>query len=510
MSKNKQAQSIIFCDGNFDDLLLYSIETTFNFAISMVNNWEQFLEKISKQSYPLMVFFSNNDKELPTKINQYFCNQKESGNTINSALIIIGDYQKNDPQIQNLLAINQMTLVQNKLHLHQISKFIISNFVKDTSFIEDEFSPISLRTLMRFKTLYFPVFIKLKTRYLKVLSLGDTFFTDDLEKFHRKGLTHLHLKKRTSKWILKELDNKMDDIIKNPTGTIDMIVPASEVNEDEPAQAQESTVEPTTEPTVEATAKPTAELTPTVVVAKEKREELTIADEFKLTSDTDIISSSIGKPFNLDDNQIEEVKSNLGTIVKVVMKNPEIYKILKLLKINRDKSNYYVSHVGTLINVCTAIASHIDWKTERTIEKLVYACYFHDAGLSEKLELAQIKTEKEAVEKGLSAEDLKLFLSHPTKMAAMLRETTGFPDDVHLIVEQHHEDPKGNGFPKKISSTRIIPLSAVFITSHALVDYMIDNENWDIEHFIEKAKKDLPGNAFRKIFQSLETVKKSM
>ncbi|MBF0298103.1 MAG: hypothetical protein HQK51_05245 [Oligoflexia bacterium] len=489
-----QTKAIIFSDSKEEDLLLYSIETTYNFEVCIAKTWDQFQQSISHDVYQLIVLSIEGDKEILQKINDFFSTQKNENKPINSVLIVIGKYDQDDDNLKNMRSFGISMLVQNTFVVMEINKFIMQNFVRDDTYVENEFSPILLKTLMRFKILSFPAYIKLKTRYLKVLSQGDAFYSDDLTKYHSKGITHLYIKKKTSRWILEELDNHMQIIKENSNGQFDIVVPASEM----PKEIFDDNI-------IKYYSKPVA--VPTNPLSIPKKEELTLADEFKLTSDNDVISCSIGKPFQLQDHQYEEIKSNLNNIVKVVMKNPEIYKLLKMLKINRNKIEYYTAHIGSLINVCTAIAVNVDWKTERTIEKLVYACYFHDAGLSERPELASIKTENEAKEKKLSDDEIKLFLSHPSKIANLLKGADSFPDDVHVIVEQHHESPTGDGFPKKLGSTRIIPLSALFILSHGFVDYMIENENWNITDFIVIAKKNYPGNAFRKIIQSLELTK---
>lgn len=512
---NHSTKAIILCDANFDDLLLYSVETTFNFEALLVKSFDELLQSLTRDTFSLIVFSLSNDKELLRKINRFLTIKKSENNPINAALIIIGNYDQSDNSLKSILSLNPSTLVQTKVNILEISKFIIINFRKDDSFIEEEFSPISIKTLMRFKILSFPAYIKLKTRYLKVLSIGDTFFSDDVSKYHNKGITHLYLKEKTSKWILNQLDNHMDAIINNTTRFLEITVPPTEVpievTLEQPPLKEKINLEPTTISINTSIPKETTSVSISdpaqILCAPPKLEDSASLDEFKLKDSSDAITSSMGKPFQIEDDHIAEVKRSLNTIIKVVMKNPELRDLLRKLKINRSKSEYYTSHIGNLINVCTAVAGNIDWKTERTIEKLVYACYFHDAGLSEKPELSSIKTETEARARDLPANDLRLYLSHPTKIANLLRGVNGFPDDVHLIVEQHHESPAGNGFPKKITSTRIIPLSAVFILSHSLVDYIIDNEKWNITDYIEKAKTDFPGNAFRKIIQSLELIK---
>lgn len=499
-NENQQSKALILCDSNIEDIFLYSIETTFNFEVSISNNWTQMIQFFTKDQYSLLIIAMINDKEIYQKISQLFISLKNDGKSFNMALILIGEYNNDNEDIKKIIEINKITLLQQKINVLEISTFITNNFIRDESCPKDEFSPISLKTLMRFKCLSFPVYIKLKTRYLMVLSVGDAFYSDDLSKYHNKGITHLFLKKKAARWILDQIDNQMDFIIENKLGSLDLPTPSSEIND----TSNESKI---------VDNKTNGVISKDQFIDKQSEssstneEDLLVADEFRITNNADAIISSIGKPFKLQEDQIAEIKNSLDAVVKVVMKNPDLCKLLKQFKINRNKSDYYISHIGSLINVCTAVATTMDWKTERTIEKLVYASYFHDIGLSEKPELAIIKNENEAKEKSLSANDLKLYLNHPTKMATLLKEIKSFPEDVHSIVEQHHELPGGGGFPKGISSTRIIPLAAVFIISHSFVDYIIENKNWNLSEYIIGAKKEFLGNAFRKIIQSLEKIK---
>ncbi|MBF0208799.1 MAG: hypothetical protein HQK53_18195 [Oligoflexia bacterium] len=503
----QKTRALIACDNQVHDLLLYSLETSFAFEVTVVNDINKFVQLMKTATaaadpenspYSLLVcsFTQEANRQLLLPHLEEIFTFKQI------AILLIGD----GPETLLLDTIKSPTVNAKYLPMDKailgINKYIIANFSIDKSYEGEEFSPISLPTLMRFQNIPFPVFLKLSSRYLKVLSVGDRFYTDDLNKYNNKGISRLYLKKRTSRWLLEQIDQQMVTILEDPQAELQLPDPPPEVLTENNSQEVPLSNMPLQD---EATPAPAVATTP-AATETDTAELAEVVDSVQQISE-DIIKNSIGKPFQLDDVQLNTIKQNLSETVLTVKKNPEIFKLLKMLKINRDPDKYYVSHIGTLINISTAIASNMEWRTEKTIEKLVYASYFHDVGLSEKPELASIKTEVEAKQKNIPSADLKLFLSHPTRVAELLRGIPGFPEDVHLIVEQHHETPAGSGFPKKINATRITPMSAVFIVAHDLVDFIVENETWSITEYIYKRKEEYHGTNFRKIMQSLEKVK---
>jgi HD-GYP domain-containing protein (c-di-GMP phosphodiesterase class II) len=203
---------------------------------------------------------------------------------------------------------------------------------------------------------------------------------------------------------------------------------------------------------------------------------------------------------------VAELKSKVKTVLAGVKKNPKLKQLFAELNIDRGADNYMMAHIGILINISTYLCTKLDWSTEKTLEKFVYAAYLHDMALASRPDLARIHGslfEVELLKEKLSAEDFKLVLEHPNMAAKKIDENTDIPADVSLIIRQHHELPKENGFPNKIGAVKITPFSTVFIVAHDLTDYILERPNWTIQEFMAKAKAKYKGQHFAKVLSVL-------
>jgi HD-GYP domain-containing protein (c-di-GMP phosphodiesterase class II) len=110
------------------------------------------------------------------------------------------------------------------------------------------------------------------------------------------------------------------------------------------------------------------------------------------------------------------------------------------------------------------------------------------------------------VNKTLNDQDCKLIFDHPNLAADALEEYEDISDDVVAIVRQHHEHPKGHGFPGKISHQKITALSSVFIVAHDFAEYIMNNPDWKFENYYVKAKDKFKGTHFNKIISALRSL----
>lgn len=205
---------------------------------------------------------------------------------------------------------------------------------------------------------------------------------------------------------------------------------------------------------------------------------------------------------------VAELDEKVEEVLAQVRKDMKLKKLFTSMKINRDPESYLAVHMGILINISTAISMKLEWNTEKTLSKFVYASYLHDIALADRNDLAQISSLEELTGKKdkLSAADYKLVFEHPNIAATTLGDVKEIPMDVLTIVRQHHELPKENGFPSKISHKKIIPMSAVFILSHDLTDYILKNPKWDLTEYLVAAKIKFTGTHFQKALVALESL----
>jgi response regulator RpfG family c-di-GMP phosphodiesterase len=204
---------------------------------------------------------------------------------------------------------------------------------------------------------------------------------------------------------------------------------------------------------------------------------------------------------------IPELKTKVKNVLAGVKKNSKLKQLFAEMEVDRLSDNYLMAHVGICINISTYICMKLDWSTDKTLEKFVYASYLHDMALASRPDLARIHGslfEVELVREKLSPADFKLILEHPNLAANKIDEIGGdMPPDVSAIVRQHHELPKENGFPAMVGHNKITPLATVFIVAHDLTDFILDNPNWVMSNFMTRAKAKYKGQHFAKVLSAL-------
>jgi response regulator RpfG family c-di-GMP phosphodiesterase len=203
---------------------------------------------------------------------------------------------------------------------------------------------------------------------------------------------------------------------------------------------------------------------------------------------------------------IPELEQKVTKVLEAVKKNSKLKQLFAEINVDRSANNYVMGHIGMVINISTCICMKLDWSTEKTLEKFVYASYLHDMAISHRPDLARVHGslfEIELLKEKLSANEMKLIIEHPTLAANKVATISEIPPDVELMIRQHHELPKENGWPSKLSHNKITPLATVFIVSHDLADYIIDNPKWELKDFMAKAKAKYKGQHFAKVLSAL-------
>lgn len=336
-------------------------------------------------------------------------------------------------------------------------------FVEDRTDVKREYVPITFRTLTRLRGLTEDVFIKLsEKKYLKIYRQDDRITTGDVEKYSKKGVDTLYLDKETSKWVLKELDKFVKQSFEK--GSFD----------------EEITLEPKTE---------------RVSVEETDNGVLTESQMKRIEDISDI-----------DQEFMQDLGKRISHVKELAKKSSQLEKLIKAMEINRDTKNYYNAHNNILGTIVCLLARKMEWYQDTTLDKLVFAAQMHDLVLVEDPELAKINDPKIFENSKFALEDRQVALveHHPIKMAELVKDLPVAPIDADKIIAQHHELPNRTGWPNQLSASRIIPLSALFIIGHDLVDYIIDNPDWTFGAYKKKVKTKFIGSHFKKIINNLD------
>ncbi len=210
-----------------------------------------------------------------------------------------------------------------------------------------------------------------------------------------------------------------------------------------------------------------------------------------------------------------ELPSSLSQLEQRVQKRLEqfkkggIKKKLAQLKIDRTEENYYSSHIELLNHVSLCLSVHMEWNTDKTLEKFIYASYLHDMALRDRPEYLKINSveELDKIKSKLTKEEYRFVLEHPTIAANSIESIKSIPTDVPLIIKQHHELPIGGGFPTGCSYNKITAFSAVFIVAHDFTDYILLNPKFSMEEYIKSVQDKFKSAIFIKILQKLPKIK---
>ena len=73
-------------------------------------------------------------------------------------------------------------------------------------------------------------------------------------------------------------------------------------------------------------------------------------------------------------------------------------------------------------------------------------------------------------------EQQQSYREHPTKAAEIAANFTGYPE-ADFIIAQHHEKPKGEGFPNGLTTNKLSAHSCIFILANNFVIRYADKQS---------------------------------
>lgn len=201
--------------------------------------------------------------------------------------------------------------------------------------------------------------------------------------------------------------------------------------------------------------------------------------------------------------------NEVNRTIKKIKQRPALAKYLNQLEILRGEDDYVAEHIQILSVICTFVARAMNWVSEASMEKFIYASYMHDAPLFHHPRLARIssKVDFESRRGQLSEVEQKVFLEAPDTSAALALSDPGAPPDVSQMLSMQKEMPDGSGFPLGMNHPKITPMASLFIVAHSLTDEIMENPNWSLADWLPRAKSRYKGGHFNKILSTLETVK---
>lgn len=127
-----------------------------------------------------------------------------------------------------------------------------------------------------------------------------------------------------------------------------------------------------------------------------------------------------------------------------------------------------------------------EWIKAATLEKLALGGLLHDIG---KMKLPPDITGKDAAR--LAHDERVIYKSHPELGRQLLSGTKGLPDDVLLMVYEHHEHSDGSGFPRGLKDFQISPLARVVALANGFTDIVLAEGKTITERSARKAVDEI-------------------
>ena len=316
---------------------------------------------------------------------------------------------------------------------------------------ENQFRRIKITKIFGLKTSECDLYLKLSSeKFIKILSKDQVIDEHFLQKKHKKNIDFLYVKREDYPGIVEKLLRPVGDNLKATLASSDL--------------------------------------------EGEQRKDTEVACHKlvkKMVQNIGLSSYSI----KLADATIESTKISFK-------KDKKLRSVIKKILKNRD----YLSEHSLLLNYIgtSIVANCVRLNSKENCEKISQAAFFHDI-LVKNDDLAKIQDLNSQEARSFSEKERQEYKLHPQKTAELISSIKEIPQDVGVIIAQHHERPWGGGFPRGLYANEIKPLSCAFVLAEDFVNRIhkypdIENKN----RVLKELKEPYSEGFFKVVFDSLE------
>lgn len=171
------------------------------------------------------------------------------------------------------------------------------------------------------------------------------------------------------------------------------------------------------------------------------------------------------KTLSVSDDIVKLTNQFIDTSRDVVKSQEGMCDLMDMLAENANMT--FAEHSLATAYVCESILYHMGWSADMSRDKLLLASILQDISLNND-EMIKIRSLNDPNFKMLSEEDQLEFKNHPLKAAQLSTFFSGF-SDVDFILNEQHEHPTGDGFPKGLNSSGLTTISCIFILANNFV-----------------------------------------
>lgn len=154
---------------------------------------------------------------------------------------------------------------------------------------------------------------------------------------------------------------------------------------------------------------------------------------------------------NTEKIDYERTKKVVDTFLQDLLS--ELNILLNLLEI-RSMEGYLYTHSINVCGLSLLLANSLGY-SEDELRKVGIAALMHDVGMVRIPESIYNKSE------ALTRDEIDIIRKHPIYSAQILKSSSGFDEEIALVVYQHHERYDGQGYPKGVSGDDIHPYAQI-------------------------------------------------
>lgn len=165
---------------------------------------------------------------------------------------------------------------------------------------------------------------------------------------------------------------------------------------------------------------------------------------------------------------VEEGKKVAENMYRFIQRDKGIADLMKQYE---DYDPPALTHLFLTTFFSTVICENLEWSTQRTVENVALGALLHDIGkLKLPVSLRNLNPSQ------MSKAQLELFEQHPLIGFEMLSNFASISEPVRQIVYQHHELMNGEGFPNKLTASKIYPLAKIVALANAFANHLTSHK----------------------------------
>ena len=274
---------------------------------------------------------------------------------------------------------------------------------------KEELLPMKLRGFYLFNKLPYDVFIELtSTKYVKIITANKKYLHSEINAYAKKRIKHLYLRKNE---YLQFLEDSIEALM---------------IQYDSIKQSSNK------------------------VIANQIKSALVIQQYIRSVGVTENITKLVDRTILSSRN--------------IMLEHKRFKSILKVFPSERlDIAEQAILTMYLAESMLTVLS----WASETSRKKLGLASLVYDSMLEDD-ELYKIHSLEDPNMEMFTQEQQESYRDHPTKAAEIAANFTGYPE-ADFIIAQHHEKPKGEGFPNGLTTNKLSAHSCIFILANNFV-----------------------------------------